>query len=81
MVEVTLWGSLAALADNQKQVEVEARTIRELFRNLGARYPGLKPMMENDVAVSVNGVIYRDQWSKELPQDAEIFLMRRLAGG
>ncbi|RUV55777.1 MoaD/ThiS family protein, partial [Mesorhizobium sp. M5C.F.Ca.IN.020.29.1.1] len=26
-------------------------------------------------------VIYRDTWSKELPQGAEIFLLPRLAGG
>jgi molybdopterin converting factor small subunit len=81
MVEVTLWGSLAALAGNEKRVHVEARDIRELFRKLADRYPGLKPVIETDVAVSIDGVIYRDTWSKELPEDAEIFLMRRLAGG
>jgi hypothetical protein len=37
--------------------------------------------IENDIAVSIAGVIYRDTWSKELPEDAEIFLMRRLSGG
>ena len=81
MVEVTLWGSLVALADNQKHVEVEAKDIRELFRKLAERYPALSGPIENDIAVSIDGVIYRDTWSKELPQDAEIFLMRRLAGG
>ena len=81
MVEVTLWGSLATLADGQKKVDVEAKDIRELFRKLGERYPALRGPIENDIAVSIDGVIYRDTWSKELPQDAEIFLMRRLAGG
>ena len=81
MVAVTLWGSLAALADDQRQVEVDARDIRELFRKLGARYPALRELIENDIAVSIDGVIYRDTWSKELPEDAEIFLMRRLSGG
>jgi molybdopterin converting factor small subunit len=81
MVTVTLWGSLAAMADGQKQVEVEAKDIRELFRLLGERYPALRDMIENDIAVSINGVIYRDTWSRKLPEGAEIFLMRRLAGG
>ncbi len=81
MVEVTLWGSLAALAGDEKQVEVDAKDIRELFRKLGERYPALRGPIENDIAVSIDGVIYRDNWSKELPEDAEIFLMRRLAGG
>jgi hypothetical protein len=31
--------------------------------------------------VVVDGVVYRDDRSKELAADAEVFLMRRLAGG
>ena len=81
MVEVTLWGSLSALAGDEKRIEVEASNIRELFRALAERHPGLKPVQDKDVAVSIDGVIYRDTWSKELPKDAEIFVMRRLAGG
>ena len=81
MVEVTLWGSLVALADNEKRINIEARDIRELFRKLAERYPGLQTAIESDIAVAIDGVIYRDNWSKELPEDAEILLMRRLAGG
>ncbi|RVA44080.1 MoaD/ThiS family protein, partial [Mesorhizobium sp. M7A.F.Ca.CA.004.09.1.2] len=34
MVEVTLWGSLAATAGGNSKVEIEAKDIRELFRKL-----------------------------------------------
>ena len=81
MVEVTLWGGLVPLADNQKKLTVEARTIRELLRKLQERYPGLRDPIRNEVAVVVDGVIYRDDWSQDLPEDAEVYLMRRLAGG
>ncbi|SDJ17907.1 MoaD/ThiS family protein [Lutimaribacter saemankumensis] len=81
MVEVTLWGGLVPLAENQKTITVEAGTVRELLRKLQERYPGLKSAIENDVAVVVDGVVYRDDRSKELAADAEVFLMRRLAGG
>lgn len=81
MVEVTLWGGLVPLAENQKTITVEAGTVRELLRKLQERYPGLKAAIENDVAVVVDGVVYRDDRSKELAADAEVFLMRRLAGG
>jgi molybdopterin converting factor small subunit len=81
MVEVTLWAGLVPLADNRKTHHVEATTIREVLRELAARYPGLKDPIRNQVAVVVDGVIYRDDWSKELPEGAEVFLMRRLAGG
>lgn len=81
MVEVTLWGGLVPLADNQKTVTVEASTIREMLRKLSERYPGLEGPIQNEVAVVVDGVIYRNDWSQVLPEGAEVFLMRRLAGG
>ena len=81
MVDVTLWGGLVPLADNQKKLSVEAGSIRELLRKLEERYPALREPIKNEVAVVVDGVIYRNNWSKELPENAEVFLMRRLSGG
>lgn len=81
MVEVTLWGSLGAIAGGKSRIEIEARDIRELFRKLAERYPAMEPWIDRGIAVSIDGTIYRDTWSKELPEDAEIFLLPRLAGG
>ncbi len=81
MVEVTLWGSIAAAAGGTQTIEVEAKDIRELLRKMAERYPGLEPLVDNGIAVSIDGVIYRDTWSKALPEDAEIMLLPRLAGG
>lgn len=81
MVEVTLWGSIAAAAGGTQTIEVEAKDIRELLRKMAERYPGLEPLVDNGIAVSIDGVIYRDTWSKTLPEDAEIMLLPRLAGG
>ncbi|ESZ23379.1 MoaD/ThiS family protein [Mesorhizobium sp. L2C084A000] len=81
MVEVTLWGSLAATTGGNSKVEIEAKDIRELFRKLAEQYPGLEPWIEKGIAVAIDGTIYRDTWSKKLPAGAEIFLLPRLAGG
>ena len=81
MVAVTLWAGLRPLADDLETLEVEATTIRELLRKLEARYPAMAGPIRDQVAVVVNGVIYRDDWSAPIPKDAEVFVMRRLAGG
>jgi molybdopterin synthase sulfur carrier subunit len=81
VVEVKLWGALAAAAGGVDKVDIEAKDIRELLRKLAERYPGVERYLPQGIAVSINGVIYRDNWSKELPQDAQIFLLPRLAGG
>ena len=81
MVAVTLWGSLRAAAGGRSVVEIEARDIRELFRKLAEQFPAVEPFIDRGIAVSIDGTIYRDTWSKELPEDAEIFLLPRLSGG
>ena len=81
MVEVTLWGALGRAAGDRSKVEIEAKDIRELFRKLAEQFPSLEPWIDRGIAVSIDGTIYRDTWSKELPKDAEIFLLPRLAGG
>ncbi|WEJ12260.1 MoaD/ThiS family protein [Sinorhizobium prairiense] len=81
MIEVTLWGALAAAAEGNSKVEVEAKDIRELFKRLIERFPGLEPLMDRGIAVAIDGTIYRDTWSKQLPAGAEIYLLPRLAGG
>jgi molybdopterin converting factor small subunit len=62
-------------------VNVEARDIRELFEKLEAEHPGLKPQMERGIAVSINGRIYRDSWFEKIPENAEVYLLPRIAGG
>lgn len=81
MVEVRLWGALAAATGGKDRIEVEAKDIRELFRKLAGEYPAVEPFIESGIAVAIDGVIYRDTWSKELPKGAEIFLLPRIAGG
>lgn len=81
MVEVRLWGSLGAAIGGKEKLDIEAGTIRELFAKMEEQHPALKPFIDSGIAVSIDGVIYRDTWSKELPEGAEIFLLPRLAGG
>lgn len=81
MVEVTLWGALAAAAEGNSTVEIEAKDIRELFKRLSERFPGLEPLIDRGVAVAIDGTIYRDTWSKQLPTGSEIYLLPRLTGG
>ncbi|WP_338548757.1 MoaD/ThiS family protein [Roseovarius phycicola] len=81
MVKVKIWGSLAAFAEDQREVEVEASTLRELLERLGHSYPGLKPQLERGVSVSIDGRIYNDSWFQPIKPDSEVVLLARLKGG
>lgn len=78
---IHLWGALRPYADGALSVSINASSIRELFRVLTEKYPGMEPHIKRGVAVSINGQIYRDQLDTKLPSDAEIYLMPRVPGG
>ncbi len=81
MLEVSLSGSLRDAADGAASVSIEAATIRELLRKMVERYPRMQSRVDEGVAVSINGQIYRDNWGEPIPEGAEVFLLPRIQGG
>ena len=81
MVRVVLTGNLRHLTGGETELEVEAGTIRQLFRALGERHPGLVPHLEEGVAVAIDGEIFQDAWFAEVRPDSEVHIMPRIAGG
>lgn len=84
-MEVRLTGALRDAVGGAASIEIEASTIRELMRKIEERYPemvaSLQTSLEEEVAVSIDGQVFRDSWNQEIPQGAEVFLMPRIPGG
>lgn len=80
-MEVGVTGSLRSAVDDVASIEIQARTIRELLSKLVERYPRLGQHVDEGIAVSIDGEIYRDDWSIEIPADSEVFLLPRIQGG
>ena len=81
MPEVRLFGGLREAVDGAESVQVDGATIRELLQNLGREYPRMRERIGQGIAVSIDGVIYRDDWDQPIPEDAEVGLLLRIAGG
>ena len=81
MLKVCLSGPLKTAADGAASVAVNAATIRELLRELVKHYPDMQSQVDDGIAISVNGQIFRDSWSEKIPEDAEVFLLPRIQGG
>ncbi len=62
-------------------VGIDASTIRELLTKLVERYPRMSTHLDEGIAVSIDGEIYRDNWGTTIPADAEVFLLPRIPGG
>lgn len=81
MAEVKVWGALRPATGGAATLDIEASSIRELLRKLVERYPDTAPFIKAGIAVSIDGVIYRDSWGQTLPEAAEIYLLPRIEGG
>lgn len=80
-MEVQLSGILRDAAGGASSIQLQASTIHELMRKIEERYPKMATSLQDEVAVSINGEIFRDNWGQEIPADAEVFLLPRIPGG
>ena len=81
MPDIQFSGAVRHAVGDVASIHIEATTIRELLRKLVERYPRLQAQIDEGIAVSINGHIYRDGWTTPIPPDAEVFLMPRVPGG
>ena len=81
MPEVWLFGGLRDAVDGAESVRVEGTTVRELLENLSEEYPLIRDRISQGIAIAIDGVIYRDDWEQPIPEDAEVGLLSRIAGG
>ena len=62
-------------------INIQAASIDELMHALLLRYPDLQTYIDQGIAVSINGQIFRDAWTVTIPDDAEVYLIPRIEGG
>jgi len=80
-VRVDLNGALRSGAGGAASIDIEAATIKELFTKLLERYPDMQDHFDRGIAVAIDGVIFRDDYTQKIPKGAEVFLMPRIDGG
>ncbi len=81
VVRVTFISSFRPAFDGADHVEVRANTLRQLLRNLVKKYPRLQELIDEGIAVAIDGEIYRDKLDIDIPEKSEVYLMPRIQGG
>lgn len=80
-VQVSLTGPLRSAAGEAATVEIDAANIRELLKKLVQQYPDMDEHLDQGIAVSIDGTLYRDGGDVRIPSDAEVVLLPRIQGG
>ncbi len=81
MTRVVLAGNLRQYTGGEAELELEAGNVRQLFRQLGERYPKLKPHLAEGLAVAIDGQILQDAWLEPIPPGGVVFVLPQIAGG
>ena len=81
MARVVLTGNLRTLAGGERELELDARNVRQLLKLLAERYPPMAPHLEEGLAVAIDGEIYQDDLFAPIGAESEVHLMPKIAGG
>jgi molybdopterin synthase sulfur carrier subunit len=87
MVTVFVPTMLQPLTGGVKQVEVQARNIRQLVDQLDQLYPGMRNRLveegriRSNLAVSIDGEIARLGLMERLGEDSEVHFVPAIGGG
>ena len=60
MARVVLNGNLKQLSGGRSEFQLDVNDVRQLFAQLGERYPELAPHLEEGIAVAIDGEIFQD---------------------
>ena len=81
MARIVLTGNLRLYTEGITELELESGSIRSLLRELRRRYPDIPEDIEDELAISIDGVLHQDDWFAKIEPDSEVHLLPRIAGG
>lgn len=70
-----------ALTGGLRAFEVEAATVRDLLHQIEERFPGLGDLIDQRMAIAIDGVITQDAHGALLEPHSEVVLLPRIGGG
>ena len=81
MVRVSLSSNLAPYTGGETRLDLDIANVRQLFQALGERYPDLRPQLDAELAVAIDGEVYQDALLQRIGGDSEVFLFPKIGGG
>ena len=81
MARIVLSGNLRLYTEGVTELELESGSIRSLIRELRRRYPDIPEYIEDELSISIDGVLHQDDWFAKIGPDSEVHLLPRISGG
>ena len=74
-------GQVLELTDGLSQFEIDASDVRSLLRALEARFPGLGQLVDDGMAMAIDGEVHHDALHEPLSATSEVVLIPRIGAG
>ena len=86
MARVVFWGSLKAQTGGDIVHDIAADNIRQLLDAVQDRFPALGDSAggrppDSQFTISIDGMLYNDDWFQPIAPDSEVYILPRIAGG
>jgi len=81
VAKVVLNGNLKQFSDGQGDFDLDVKDVRQLFAQLGARFPELAPHLEEGIAVAIDGEIFQDALFAAIGPESEVHVIPKIGGG
>jgi molybdopterin converting factor small subunit len=74
-------GQVLELTGGVGQFDIDAPDVRSLLRALEARFPGLGQLVDEGMAIAIDGDVHQDALYEHLRPDSEVVLIPRIGAG
>jgi len=81
VARVVLNGNLKQFSGGQGAFDLDVKDVRQLFAQLGARFPELAPHLEEGIAVAIDGEIFQDALFAAIGPESEVHVIPKIGGG
>jgi molybdopterin synthase sulfur carrier subunit len=81
MARVVLIGNLAQLTGGVAEFDLSATSVKQLFAQLSEMHPGIKPHLDEGVAVAIDGQIVQEALFEPIAPGSEVYILPAIAGG
>ena len=82
MAKVVLTRELGrTFADGELEFTIDCRSVRDLIRQLDARFPGIGEQLMAGMSVAIDGEIHEDAYLESLEAGSEVYFLPALGGG
>lgn len=63
------------------EIEMTAKNVRELVRELDKKFPGLGDQLREGMAVAIDGELYQEPYLQTIEPNSEVYFLPPIGGG